>query len=360
MARRDYYAVLGVQRNADPDDIKKSFRALAMRYHPDRNPDDVDAAVRFREIVEAWEVLGNPEERFRYDRLGPFYRPDGKPPTPDDVSAVVSDALASIFRRRPPPEKGEDLRYTLEVTLEEAANGTERTVEIRRQARCRQCTGTGAEPDGGTRVCDDCGGSGRSSRGRLLRTDCHRCSGLGYVVVKKCGQCDGQGRVDSLDSLKVRVPAGVATGQKLKLRERGNVPRRGDGKHGDLYVLIEVAEHALFRRRGADLFCEVPITLTEAALGAELEVPTLTGTTTIRVPAGTPSGQVLRLAGRGLPAMSGRSRGRKGDLHYRVMVEVPTSVSPTERKLLDQLGATLRTDAYPQRKAYAEHLERLR
>ncbi len=360
MARRDYYAVLGVERNATPDDIKRAFRDLAKRYHPDRNPDDIDAEARFREIVEAWEVLGSPDERYRYDRLGPFYRPDGRPPTPDDVSAVVQDAIASIFRRRPPPEKGEDLRYTLEISLEEASNGTERTIEVRRQARCRQCGGSGAEPEGGTRVCDDCGGTGRSGRARLLRMDCPRCSGRGFVIVQKCGQCSGDGRVQSLDTLKVRVPPGVATGQKLKLRERGNVPRRGDGKHGDLFVLIEVGEHALFRRRGADLFCEVPITVIEAALGADVEVPTLSGTTTIRVPPGTASGQVLRLAGRGLPGAGGRGRKQRGDLHFRVMIEVPTRLGSADKRLLQELDRSLSDDAYPQRRAFADQLGKLR
>lgn len=353
MARRDYYAVLGVQRNASPDEIKKAFRTLAMQYHPDRNPDDVEAAARFREIVEAWEALGDPEERFRYDRLGPFYRPDGKPPTPDDVSAVVSDVVSSLFRRRPPPEKGEDLRYTLAISLEEAAQGVERTIEVRRQARCNRCKGSGAEPEGGTRVCDTCNGSGRGG-GRLLRTECSRCDGRGYVVVQRCSRCEGEGRLERTEALKVRIPAGVATGQKLKLRERGNVPRRGNGKHGDLYVLIEVAEHPLFRRRGADLFCEVPITLAQAALGAELEVPTLDGPTTIRLPAGTGAGQVLRLVGRGLPG--DRSRGKRGDLHYKVHIEVPVDLSAAQKALLVELDAELGAERYPLRRAFSERL----
>lgn len=351
-ARRDYYAILGVDRNADPEDIKKAFRALAMRYHPDRNPDDEDAAQRFREVMEAWECLGDAEQRYRYDRLGPFYRPDGRPPSPEDVSAVVSETIAGLFRRRPPPEKGEDLRYSLAISLEEAALGVERTIEVRRSGPCRRCTGTGAEPDGGSRVCDQCGGSGQGGRGRLLRSECPRCDGQGYVVVQKCAHCEGKGRVEGVDSLKVRVPAGVATGQKLKLRDKGNLPRRGRGKPGDLLVLIEVAEHDLFRRRGGDLFCEVPITVTEAALGTELTVPTLDGRTTIRVPAGTPSGQVLRLAGRGLPGLGEGGRGRRGDLHYKVVVEVPTALSAEDRKLLQELGRSLGHAAYPRRSAY--------
>ncbi|MCB9780163.1 MAG: molecular chaperone DnaJ [Alphaproteobacteria bacterium] len=359
MPRRDYYAVLGVARDAPPEEIKKAFRALAMLYHPDRNPDDADAEGRFREIVEAWECLGDPEERFRYDRLGPLYRPDGKPPSPDDVTAAVQDVLGSLFRRKPPPERGEDLRYSLSLSLEEAATGTERSIEVRRQASCRRCHGNGAEPEGGTRVCDTCGGSGKSPRVRLLRPECPRCDGRGFIVVKPCTKCDGGGRVERTDSLKVRVPPGVATGQKLKLRDKGNVPRRGSGTPGDLFVLIDVQEHPLFRRRGADLFCEVPITLTEAALGADLQVPVLDGVTTIRVPAGTPSGRVLRLGGRGLPVVGGRGK-RKGDLHYRVVVEVPSQLSEGDRRLLDELSERLSAGSHPERSAFRAALEQRR
>ncbi|NOY24392.1 MAG: molecular chaperone DnaJ [Oligoflexia bacterium] len=357
MARRDYYAILAVDRRADVEEIKKSFRALAKRYHPDRNPDDLDADRRFREVVEAWDVLGDPEQRTRYDRLGPFYRPDGRPPSPDDIQAVVGDALASIFRRRPPPERGEDLRYALTITLEQAALGTESSIQLSRMARCRRCKGSGAEPDGGTRVCDQCKGDGKTSKGRLLRGKCPRCDGRGFVVVQRCKKCRGKGRRSRTDTLKLRVPAGVATGQKLKIQGKGNVPRRGRGKPGDLFVLIEVAQHALFRRRGQDLFCEVPITVTEAALGAEIRVPTLDGSTTIRVPAGTPSGQILRLAGRGLQRVSGKGRGRRGDIHYKVIIEVPTELTDDARAVLHDLSQRLGTDAYPLRQAYTEQIK---
>ena len=357
MPRRDYYAILGVARSADPEDVKKAFRALAMRYHPDRNPDDPQAESQFREIVEAWECLGDPEQRQRYDRLGPFYRADGRPPSPDDITAVVQDALAGLFRRRPPPEQGEDLRFRLSISLEEAASGVERSIEVRREAPCLRCKSTGAEPDGGTRVCDQCGGDGRSKTARFLRTECPRCDGRGYLIVQRCSRCDGAGRTERTDQLKVKVPAGVATGQKLKLRGKGNVPRRGSGKSGDLLVLIEVAEHPLFRRRGADLFCEVPITVTEAALGTELEVPTLEGRTNIRVPPGTPSGQVLRLAERGLPTLGQRGRKRRGDLHFKLVIEVPAELDEQRRQALAQLAEQLGMAAYPRRRAYAESLK---
>lgn len=354
MSRRDYYAILGVERSVGADELKKAFRALAMQYHPDRNPEDPDAERRFREVMEAWEVLGDPEQRMRYDRLGPFFRTDGRPPTPEDVSVVVGEALAGIFRRRPAPERGEDLRYQLGLSLEEAALGVERTIEVRRFGPCRRCAGSGAEPGEGSRVCDQCNGEGRTG-GRLLKTECPRCDGRGHVIVQRCGSCEGKGRVETTDTLKVHIPSGVATGQKLKVRGKGNLPRRGVGKPGDLYVLIEVMEHELFHRRGSDLLCEVPITFTEAALGADVMVPTLDGTTAIRVPPGTPSGQTFRLGGRGLPSPGDRAA--RGDLHYRVVVEVPDRLGEAERRLLGELAGRLSASSHPRREAFEARLK---
>ncbi|MFT4976519.1 MAG: molecular chaperone DnaJ, partial [Myxococcota bacterium] len=258
MARRDYYAVLGVDRDASADDIKRAFRALAMRYHPDRNPDDVDAERRFREAVEAYETVSDAEKRMRYDRLGPLYRADGKPPSPEDLRAAVSDALSGLFSKRRPDDPGEDLRYTLAVSLEEVAIGGERMVTLERQCQCKRCEGTGADPDGGRQSCDNCKGSGQLS-GRLFRSTCPRCDGMGFVNVKRCRKCEGGGRVVSQEKIKIKIPRGVSTGQKLRIRSRGNEARLSD-RPGDLIVLISVEEHGLFRRRGTDLFCEAPLT----------------------------------------------------------------------------------------------------
>ncbi|MFT5681083.1 MAG: molecular chaperone DnaJ [Myxococcota bacterium] len=350
--RRDYYAVLGVSRDASPDDIKKAFRALAMRYHPDRNPDDVDAARRFREAVEANETLSEPDKRQRYDRLGPLYRPDGKPPSPEDLKAAVSDALAGLFLKRRPEDPGEDLRYTLNVTLEEVAHGGERMVILERRIGCKRCKGAGAEPDG-RKKCDGCDGSGEAPGRRLFRSSCPRCDGMGFITITRCNRCDGAGRHDDKESLKLRIPRGVATGQKLRIRGRGN-EARGGGRPGDLLVLISVGDHALFRRRGTDLFCEAPLLWTEAVLGSTLRVPTLEGVTTIRIPPGTTSGKVFRLAGRGLPAMKG---GRRGDLHIKTRVEVPEKLPEAHRALLDQLAEVLGVDAHPLRAAYEAQLK---
>ena len=353
MARHDYYAVLGVQRSATAEDIKRSFRQLALQYHPDRNPDDVSAERRFREAVEAYDCLSDPDERNRYDRLGALYRPDGKPPTPEDVNTFVRDALGGIFGKRAGATVGEELRYTLTITLEEVGAGHERDIEVLRRIRCKRCDSTGADPDGGRAPCERCNGTGRSGGRFSLRPECSQCDGNGFIAIKRCSRCQGEGRHESKEPLRVKIPAGVATGQKLKLRGKGNEGSR-DGAPGDLYVLINVADHPLFRRRGDDLLCDAPALLTEAALGADLIVPTLEGTTTIRVPPATPSGKTFRLAGRGLPNLDSK---RRGDLHIRVVVEVPSQLGERERQALAALAAALPLSAYPERRQWEEHLK---
>lgn len=352
MPRRDYYAVLGVAPDASPDDLKKAFRALALKYHPDRNPDDPDAEVRFRELAEAWQVLGDPDERRKYDRMGPLYRVDGKPPNPDDINAFVAEALGGLFRRKGRGTKGEDLRYTLTLTLEEVARGGTRVLQLMRRVSCTRCHGSGGEPEGGLAECARCNGTGKTPGRRLFRTECPHCDGKGKVVVKRCKKCDGAGVLDEQEAIRVRIPPGVAAGQKLKVRKKGNMGRSG-GEPGDLFVLVAVAEHALFRRRGQDLLCEVPITLPEAALGADIEVPTIDGATTIRIPPGTPGGKVFRLAGRGLPSQGGRPR---GDLHLKVVVEVPTDLHADARAALQRLATSLDDRAHPHRNRYREAL----
>lgn len=346
MARRDYYNVLGVKKTASQDEIKRAFRTLAMKYHPDRNPDDVEADRRFREVAEAYEVLGDPESRAKYDRMGPFFKPNGGPPTPEELQEFVSDALNGLFGRKPGNKPGEDLKYTLALSLEDVAAGIEREVQVARQCKCTRCKGLGADPEGGREECQACGGSGKSATRRWLRQSCARCDGVGFVTTKKCTKCDGEGRHGSEETLKVKVPPGVATGQKLKLRGKGN-DGHGDGQAGDLYVVINVADHELFRRRGADLLCELPVTYAEAAQGSDVCVPTLEGVATVRVPPGTASGQVLRLSGRGLPRKKGR-----GDLHLQVVIEVPRSLDSDQKKALTEYAALLGPQAHPLRAAF--------
>ncbi|MED5373124.1 MAG: J domain-containing protein [Myxococcota bacterium] len=344
MARLDYYNVLGVKRSASQDDIKRAFRALALKYHPDRNPEDVEAEQRFREIAEAWEVLGDPEKRSMYDRLGPFYKPDGKPPSPDELKEFVSDTIGSLLGRNPRNMPGEDIKISVRVTLPEVASGTEKVVEVARQVRCGRCDGSGAAADGGKKTCEACQGSGKG-QGRFLKGRCTRCNGQGYVVVKKCGTCDGEGRHGSSDRLKVKVPKGVATGQKLKLRGKGN-DGLGDGVPGDLLVLVNVDDHPLFRRRGEDLICALPLSYDQAVLGCTVDVPTLDGRTKIQVPPGTAPGKTLRVSGRGLPAAKGR---RVGDLHLKVGLELPQDLDAAQTAALKAFADTLRPGQHPER-----------
>jgi len=353
VARPDFYAVLGVRRNADADEVKKAYRALARQYHPDRNPDDVEAEVRFREITEAYETLREPELRARYDRLGPLYRVDGRPPTPEDLSEMVGEALGGLFRKKKPIQ-GEDLRYTLRIALEEVGTGGSKVIEIRRQRRCERCHGGGADPNGGSRACAQCEGTGKAANRRIFKSTCPHCDGRGTITIKRCTDCSGVGRLEQMESLKVQIPRGVATGQKLKLKGRGNMPRE-EGPQGDLFVIVSVDDHPLFQRRASDLFVEVPISFQEATLGADVAVPTIDGQTTIRVPPGTEAGKVFRLAGRGLPSLQG---GRKGDLHLKVQVEVPSELNDNAKTALDDFDAATGLEYHPQRQAFADLLRK--
>jgi len=351
LARRDYYNVLGVKKTASIDDIKRSFRALALKYHPDRNPEDVDAEQRFREIAEAWEVLGDPEKRAMYDRLGPFYKPDGKPPTPDELKDFVTDTLGNFFGRNPRNEPGADIKVNCRVTLSQVATGDETVVEVARQVRCGRCDGSGAAADGGKKTCENCQGSGKGS-GRILRARCSRCAGMGYIVIKKCETCSGEGRHGSNDRLKVKIPKGVATGQKLKVRAKGH-DGLGDGVPGDLLVLVDVDEHAVFRRRGEDLICDLPLPYALSVLGGTVAVPTLQGQTEIQVPPGTSQGKTLRLSGKGLPATKGR---RTGDLHFKVLIDLPKNLNSTQRAMLQAYSDSLHVEQHPASAAFERAL----
>lgn len=352
MARRDYYAVLGVKKNASTEDIKKSFRTLALRYHPDRNPGDADAERRFREVAEAWNVLGDAESRERYDRMGPLFTPSGRPPRPDELNEILMDAINGILRRKKPGGPGEELKYTVTVSLEDAAAGTDRPLTVQRMARCRPCDGTGDGPTD-RKPCVDCGGTGKAAARRLFRNDCAACDGKGYKPSAKCERCNGEGRHPLEETLKIKVPAGVATGTKLKLKGKGNdalaIGGVAPGPAGDLLIVMNVEEHALFRRRGNDLLVEAPVTFAEAALGCDLTVPTLEGRTTIRIPPGTASGKSFRLPARGLPGVGG---GARGDLHVKLVVEVPITLDADARKALEAFVSRVATTSHPRRQAF--------
>lgn len=352
MAARDFYNILGVERSATPDDIKRAYRNLARKWHPDHNR-TTEAEERFKDITEAYKTLSDPELRARYDRLGPaFYTADGRPPRPEEFQEAVGAMFSGIFKRQG-KARGEDLRYTVSVTLEEVATGTEKEVVVPRRVRCGTCDGDGADPDGGRQTCKVCGGSGKATGPRLFRSECYHCDGNGFTVVRPCRSCEGAGTNHLDDPLKVKVPAGVATGQKLKVGGKGNAPR-GKGSPGDLYVIVNVADHDLFRRRGDDVLVDVPLTVAELALGAEVAVPTLEGATTIRVPAGSGPGKILRLAGRGLPAVGRASR---GDLHLQLLLEVPEALDAAQRDALKAWADALPPSAHPRRAQFAAATE---
>ena len=354
MATRDYYNILGVERTATQDEIKRAYRALARQWHPDHNRTD-QAERRFKDITEAYKTLSNVEERRRYDRLGPLYTQDGRPPRPDEVSEAVGAMFSGLFRQRR-KARGEDLRYTISLTLEEVARGLEREITVPRQVQCSTCAGDGADPDGGHQSCKVCGGSGKATGPRLFRSSCYHCDGRGFTVSKACRTCEGNGRKPLNDTLKVKVPAGVATGQKLKLSGKGNAPPQ-PGVTGDLLVIINIADHPLFRRRGNDLMVDLPVSFPTLALGGTVEVPTLDGTTTIQIPAGSPPGKILRLAGRGLPAVS---KAKRGDLHLQLRLELPTELTQAQRAELKRWSDTLQDTAHPDQSEFRKAMEERR
>jgi molecular chaperone DnaJ len=343
---RDYYNVLGVSREATPDELKRAYRLLAMRWHPDRNLGDAAAEQRFKDITEAYRVLCDPELRARYDRLGPLFNENGRPPSSEDVTAVVGRMWDNLWGRGP-KDQGEDLKYTISICLEEVATGTSKEIVVPRRVRCGDCQGHGVRPEH-RQPCAPCGGTGRSVGARLFRSTCYHCGGRGYVPTTPCAVCTGEGRIGFEDTLRIKIPPGVATGQKLKVSEKGNEAVR-TGPSGDLYVVVNVTEHVLFRRRGEDLVADLPLTYAEVALGAEVTVPTLTGTTVIRVPAGTPHGKIFRLAGRGLPRKSSRT---PGDLHLQVVVEIPVDLDDNAKARLSSWTATLAPERHPLRQAF--------
>jgi molecular chaperone DnaJ len=348
MAPRDYYEVLGVPRNASEQEVKSAYRKLALKHHPDRNPGDRGAEERFKEAAEAYGVLGDPEKRSRYDRYGHAGVSGAASGFDPTIFADFSDILGDFFgfgdvfgRRRGGPHRGADLRYNLEISFEEAAFGAETQLRIPRSETCSACSGSGAAPGTRPATCPTCRGSGQMTFQQgfftVART-CSHCRGAGRIVTEACKACGGDGHVAVERNLQIKIPAGVDTGSQLRIGGEGEAGAHG-GLPGDLYVVLRVGEHSFFKREGSHLFCEVPVSLAQAALGASLEIPTLEGgKAKLSVPEGTQSGTVLRLKGQGVPALAGRGR---GDLHVLVRVVVPRRLTSEQRKLFEQLAKTL-------------------
>lgn len=359
--KRDYYEVLGVARQASAQDLKSAYRKLAMQYHPDRNPGDKGAEERFKEASEAYEVLSDPEKRGRYDRFGhagvPF---DFGGFNSSSINDVLSEIFGDIFggrTRRGGRSRGSDLRYNLELTFEEAAFGTEVAVKVPRPRRCEVCEGTGSK-DKQVHQCPACGGSGelRHTQGFFsVSRPCGTCGGAGSVATAACTKCRGAGRYESETTLSVKIPAGVDSGTRVRLVGEGE-PGEYGGPPGDLYVVAHVKEHPIFVREDAEVLCEVPVSFAQAALGAHLEVPTLEGKLKMRVPAGTQSGKVFRLKGKGIAHLHG---GGKGDQHVRVVVETPTELSSEQRELLERFAELGGERSQPQVKSFLEKVREL-
>jgi len=337
---QDLYQLLGVPRNASQDDIKRAFRRLARTYHPDFNPEDPLAERMFREVQQAYEIVGDPLRRSQYDRHGLAYfrRGEGNGSPVRSPQHMVNDFIEQMLRREfNPRRRGEDLRYYLSITLEEAARGAERLLTIPREIECESCRGTGALGSTGKRPCENCEGLGevRPTRGLLtFRRPCTACRATGYRIVTPCASCEGTGRIKRSESVKFRIPAGIESGQRLKLRTRGNEGHRG-GDTGDMYVVIHIKDHEIFNRQGSELLADVPINMALAALGGELEIPTLQGRARITLPPGIQSGRLFRLRGQGMPRVSQPGR---GDLHIRVMVETPTQLTEEQRRLFAEMA----------------------
>jgi molecular chaperone DnaJ len=353
---RDYYEILGLGREASEADIKKAYRKLALKYHPDRNGGDATAEERFKEAAEAYAVLADPDKRTRYDRFGHAGLGGGAQGFDPTVFTGFEDilgGLGDIFgfgdvfgggRRRHGPQRGADLRYDLEITFQQSATGVEQTIQIPRHETCATCSGSGAAPGSSPTTCGQCRGSGqiRFQQGffTMART-CGACRGSGRVVGTPCADCRGEGQVERQRKLAVKIPAGIASGQRLRLQGEGEAGMRG-GPSGDLYVVIYVQEDARFVRDGNDLLHQVDVPFTTLALGGDIEVPGVEGTHGVRVPEGTATGTVFRVRGKGMPDVSGRG---KGDLLVTVRGTTPSRLTREQRRLLEELAATLQPAA---------------
>lgn len=352
MSKRDYYEILGVNKGAAEADIKKAYRRIAMKNHPDRNPDNEKAEEIFKEATEAYEVLSNKEKKAAYDQYGHagvdpnsgFGGPGGGA---DNFSDIFGDVFGDIFgggrggsRGRRGPVRGSDLQYNLELSLEDAVKGKTVQIKVPTLIACETCDGSGAKKGSKPETCATCGGHGqvRMSQGFIsVQQTCPKCHGRGQVISDPCGSCHGQGRIKETKTLSVKVPPGVDTGDRIRLGGEGEAGPEG-GPAGDLYVQVNVREHSLFQRDGRNLYCEVPISIVDAALGGELEVPTLNGRVKLKVPAETQTGRLFRLKGKGVSSVRG---GGPGDLLCRVVLETPVNLNCDQKELIRQLQDSL-------------------
>ncbi len=371
---KNYYDILTVAKSATQDEIKKAYRKMAVKYHPDKNPGDKTAEEKFKEVSQAYEILGDKDKREQYDRVGhEAYTRKGYGGAgggagfhdPFDLFSQVFGGGGSIFdsffgggggstRNRNAPRAGADLRYDLQIEFEDAVFGAEKTIQIPRADNCSRCKGNGCEPGTSRKTCKKCGGTGQVSMTQgffSIRQPCTACHGSGEIIEKKCRSCSGAGKVNKKHNIKIKIPAGVNTGSRLRVTGEGEAGTRG-GPSGDLYVVLHVGDHNLFEREGDDIICEVPLDFVIAAIGGTLEVPTVSGVAKLKIPAGTQSNSVFRLRGKGIPSLRGYGR---GDQHVRVFIEVPKNISSEQKKkLLEFSGCSNKDKDYPITKAFLE------
>ncbi len=377
--KKDYYDLLGVDRSASAVEIKKAYRKRAMKYHPDRNPGDVEAETRFKEVSEAYEVLSDEGKRRQYDQFGHEGLKSSFGPGGFDFSrdfthmGDLQDILGSIFgqgggifedffgggrrRSRSGMRRGADLRFDIQIDFEEAVFGSEREIEIPVTEECGSCRGTGVENAGSRETCRQCGGSGSIVSGGgffQIRQPCPVCRGEGTFTTNPCSVCKGQRRVKTKRKLTLRIPKGVETGSRLRMAGKGEYGAQG-GQSGDLYVVISVKEHPLFQRQHEDIFCELPVPMETAALGGEVQAPTPHGYARLKLSAGTESGKTYRLRGKGLPRLDGYGH---GDLHVRIMPEVPDKLNRTQKKILKEFAESTTDKNYPAARKFKEETEK--
>jgi molecular chaperone DnaJ len=369
VTKRDYYEVLAVSRTAAGEEIKRAYRKLAVKFHPDKNPDDPHAEEKFKELGEAYDVLMDADKRAAYDRFGHAAFTQGGAGfsrggfhDPFDIFREVFGGGGGIFETffggggmagGEDRQRGSDLRYDMQITLEEAAFGVEKEIEVRKLDICDKCKGAGSESGSRSISCPTCGGRGQviSSRGFFqVSQTCPRCRGVGQIIEKPCTQCGGEGRMEKPNRIKLKIPAGIADGSRLRSSRNGEAGIRG-GPQGDLYVVIHLKEHNVFQRDEDNLYCEVPIAFSVAALGGEIPVPTLEGKAHVKIPAGTQSGQIFKLRGKGISNVNGREQ---GDLLARVIVEVPTRLNAEQRQKLEDFANLCGEENTPLRRTFFE------
>lgn len=373
MAQKDYYEVLGVAKTATADEIKKAYRKMAMKYHPDRNVDNKEEAEeKFKEVQQAYEILSDEEKRRTYDQYGhDAFNGQGNPNGfggggfggfSGDFGDIFGDVFGDIFngggRRSSGPRvyRGDDIGYNLVITLEQAVFGTTETIRVPTNVTCDHCNGSGAEPGSSVSTCETCHGAGqvRMSQGFFsVQQTCPTCHGRGKIIKDPCKKCHGQGSVHKTQTLEVKIPAGVDTGNRIRLEGKGEAGENG-GPNGDLYVQIQVKSHPIFKREGQNLHCVVPISFPTAALGGEIEVPTLDGRVNLKIPAETQTGRVFRLRGKGVKAINNSSM---GDLYCTVTIETPVKLTNEQKDLLKQFAATLGEKHNPQEKSWLDRVK---